>query len=90
MEEEAAVDGAEVEEDDMKEEARELPEERELPEKEILRMWRSRGLHVLRRWLKLWPRTCMVVVVVVRGGVEATVLLCMRRRRGYCGVVRAL
>lgn len=53
-----AVDVDEVEEN-------EQPLEREQPEKETLRMWRSRGrlMDDLRLWLKLWPSTCMVTAV---------------------------
>lgn len=46
-------------------EEKEHPEDREQPEKETLRMCRSRGrLEDLRRWLKLWPSICIVTVVL--------------------------
>lgn len=49
------------------EEESELPEEREEPEKETLRMLRSRGrvLDRLHFWLKLWPSICMMADVCV-------------------------
>lgn len=42
------------------------PSERDEPEKEILRMWRSRGrLLLLRFWEKLCPRTCIVNIGIL-------------------------
>jgi hypothetical protein len=49
-----------VDDDD---EESEQPDDSEDPEKDTLRMCRSFGFGVLRRWLKLWPmvpRTCIV------------------------------
>lgn len=53
--------GVDAESVDEGEEEKSEPEESEHPEKETLRMWRSRGLDDFRRWLKPL-RTCMAAV----------------------------